>query len=329
MLNQLAKLLALILSSSFILTATAQTPETRHTPHGLRPAHCVHEVPSGSKIKDMVTHAQVTRPDGTVEVHYKCAEAGALNIHTAMDRQLDATSGHITDDDKTPAVLPGQKPVEHCFPLTYTAWLDQELDYFSANYTVPERPEHVEGETVFWWIGAEDSPTTSVIQPVLAFENGYWLFTSWNCCPAGHTFHSKGFAVEPGQNDLFGMLVRVGNDYNILSQAGEKQSILVAEDAPAAVAPMFALETYRADCNTLPASPMVLSNVRMIPSARHFGFGSSGFNLSEDCGWNTIFDGSGLYLLPPHKGGGRHIDAMNFSQKHGKELSKNNFPISL
>src|SRR5262249_52525279 len=56
-----------------------------------------------------------------------------------------------------------------------------------------------QGQTIFFFNGLEGVPKVeSILQPVIAYENGRWTATSWNCCAQGTTFTGNTIAIAPG-----------------------------------------------------------------------------------------------------------------------------------
>jgi hypothetical protein len=89
----------------------------------------------------------------------------------------------------------------------YNGWLENysttstgALSYLAATWVVPETPAAGnDGQTLFFFNGLEGLPTVeSILQPVLAYENGQWFAQSWNCCATGTTFNADTIPVSPG-----------------------------------------------------------------------------------------------------------------------------------
>jgi len=74
------------------------------------------------------------------------------------------------------------------------------LSYISATWEVPPAPAAGnKGQTVYYFNGLQGLPTTeSILQPVLAYSNGHWSATSWNCCKQGTTVTGNTIAVNTG-----------------------------------------------------------------------------------------------------------------------------------
>ncbi len=78
---------------------------------------------------------------------------------------------------------------------------------FAADYFVPLLPSVNAGQTLFYFIGLENTdeiarhgPNRVILQPVLTFGNGQaggWYVQSWACCPEGMTVSSPPIFVSP------------------------------------------------------------------------------------------------------------------------------------
>jgi hypothetical protein len=82
----------------------------------------------------------------------------------------------------------------------YSSTTTGPLSSLSATWVVPATPSAAgDGQTIFFFNGLQALPTTeSILQPVLAFENGQWSATSWNCCKSGTTYYGNSINVSPG-----------------------------------------------------------------------------------------------------------------------------------
>ena len=97
--------------------------------------------------------------------------------------------------------------VEPASSNAYNGWLENysttstgALSYLAATWVVPETPAAGnDGQTLFFFNGLEGLPTVeSILQPVLAYENGQWFAQSWNCCASGTTYNANTIPVSPG-----------------------------------------------------------------------------------------------------------------------------------
>jgi hypothetical protein len=79
-----------------------------------------------------------------------------------------------------------------------------------AEMTVPTAPDVHSGQIIYFFPGLEDiEHVQTIVQPVLgwnAFNDGGWTIASWNCCLAGHTWHSSPVVVPSGTT-LEGLVV--------------------------------------------------------------------------------------------------------------------------
>jgi hypothetical protein len=89
----------------------------------------------------------------------------------------------------------------------YNGWVESynttsigAVSFLSASWVVPATPSAGnQGQTIFFFNGLEGVPTVeSILQPVIAYENGTWSATSWNCCASGTTYTGNTISISPG-----------------------------------------------------------------------------------------------------------------------------------
>lgn len=71
----------------------------------------------------------------------------------------------------------------------------------TATWAVPPPPTTNHNQTIYLFPGLENTVgSTIILQPVLAWQGstGAWDLASWNCCPAGITWHSAPVRVKAG-----------------------------------------------------------------------------------------------------------------------------------
>jgi len=177
--------------------ATALAATMRPTPHGMRPAECVLEVPSGSRIGEENGHVRITAPAelGGAVTYYKAPDI----CHT----HLPEPRGVSVDEAAGPS--PDFPPINGW--LDYGGWYpgkpDNNIQSMSATYTVPNPPTTNSQQTLYYFIGIQDnsSPAVNILQPVLTFgpPNSGWYVESWACCPSNISVHSNAvLGLKPG-----------------------------------------------------------------------------------------------------------------------------------
>eukprot|EP00747_Dinoflagellata_sp_TGD_P183856 gnl/TRDRNA2_/TRDRNA2_39025_c0_seq1.p1 gnl/TRDRNA2_/TRDRNA2_39025_c0~~gnl/TRDRNA2_/TRDRNA2_39025_c0_seq1.p1 ORF type:complete len:342 (+),score=49.39 gnl/TRDRNA2_/TRDRNA2_39025_c0_seq1:42-1067(+) len=263
------------------------------TPAGLWYRNCVHELPSGTQIKHMTTGVKYFYPDGSEGFRANCSAPPG-------SRMPRPPTGYKSK--------PGtMDPSGHAYPVVFwgqMAGSATSLKKLTANYVVPEAPEKVESQVLYWWLGVEDITASDVLQPVLGW-NGFgtsnWTFASWNCCPAGHVHYATPVNVSTGDS-LFGSLDNTGGTgYTVVSRAANgKESILKSNDEVAQNMPLLSLETYNVDqdCALLPKSGMKLADLKAEPAISWDSDSPQGWALTA-CNWTVGFDGDSLVASPP------------------------------
>jgi len=194
------------------------------TPFGYRPAECVKTVPHDATIRETETGVEVTHVDGTVEIHVPSDSCHADNINgrTAARRQL--SSGF---------------PVINGW-LDYAGWYppsgENNLQRFTANYTVPGNPPTTGQQVLFYFIGMQnndDPNAVNILQPVLTWGNQGltgWNAASWACCPKNITFQSPTITGFKAGSEVGGIIERMSADtWKITFSFGDMTSILNAQ----------------------------------------------------------------------------------------------------
>jgi len=127
-----------------------------HTPNGLMPSHCVREVPSDSIISNEKDFIRITMPNGEEDTLAHCD---------------DFTTTRNARD---------------------TGWIAYASDANGSNYNsfygtwnVPENPTNNDDQTVFFFLGFENTQVSEIIQPTLqwglsnAGGGNFWAIASW------------------------------------------------------------------------------------------------------------------------------------------------------
>jgi len=176
------------------------------TPFGIRSAKCVLEVESGSHIYQTPAGLRVTTESNgqvlseqIVTVPEECHRDGFVENYL-KNRQARRTQA------------------------MYDGWIDNagwyppngenNLNSFTATYTVPGNPPSDSGQVLFYFIGMQDNAYSAVniLQPVLTWGNGIqgWNLASWDCCPSNISVSSKSITGF-GAGDLINGVIQRQN----------------------------------------------------------------------------------------------------------------------
>ena len=129
-----------------------------------RPAECVREVPHGSVVSEMpnglLKVAHETLGDALYDVPSHCRE-----MKEPARRMTSSSWGKHCDLDPTHPDCACDDPPCTCDTLPCNSWIDnaglwthpQSIGGFSSEYTVPQTPLVSAGQTLFWFIGAENT----------------------------------------------------------------------------------------------------------------------------------------------------------------------------
>lgn len=180
--------------------AFAQTPPAVtwvHTPGGLVRSDCVHVVPKGARID--VGAGNVYANNALVAHYDDCPEppADSTTPTSALDGGIVPTEGGIIPGTVGPKnydwIEDGNDKVD--LPSGYN------VTTMYGYWLVPGAPTDNGGQTIFLFIGIEDSSENAILQPVLqwgpsaAGGGAYWAIASWGIFP-GATY------VSPLENNV-------------------------------------------------------------------------------------------------------------------------------
>lgn len=194
------------------------------TPNGYFHPDCVHElgktrmlVPDGAStaIVDISANAgAATELTRTTAVGVAAAPETAGSVSGLADGitagQLARsphvpTCGHQRFDAGGRAIAPDEQPATATAAAvpTIKGWVENanthslgSMSYLHAEWNIPAAPATKTPQTVYFFPGFEHyGGTTTIMQPVLAWNqggSGYtgWSAASWNCCHSGSTYHS-------------------------------------------------------------------------------------------------------------------------------------------
>lgn len=169
------------------------------TPFGYFDSSCVVRLAKGER---MLASGRIQHANGLVDATARtCSKPAFTRDGYQMTRQArgnasgqnyaaPATSPEITGWVENAAVVED-------LPNSFGALI--------ARWNVPAQPARNDGQVIYLFPGLEDinNPSTSILQPVLAWYQGQWTITSWNCCISGVVAASNSVNVSPG-DEIFG-----------------------------------------------------------------------------------------------------------------------------
>jgi hypothetical protein len=164
------------------------------TPYGFFDPSCVERINPGETAQSDGT---IVDSSGGVRTAAKCTKARFDPTGSPMP--IGKAGGQKSATSVPSATSPAAS--------TYNGWLENysttstgALSYLAATWVVPQTPAAgSDGQVLFFFNGLEGLPTVeSILQPVLAYENGEWFAQSWNCCASGTTYNAGTIPVSPG-----------------------------------------------------------------------------------------------------------------------------------
>lgn len=173
------------------------------TPFGYFDPSCVQNLSKGERLLSdgRVQHADGTTAESVVVCNYPHYNRGGIRI--------SPTTGTATTREKN-SVAPNISP-------EVNGWIEVEgittgspteaYGAMFATWTVPPQPSANDGQVLFFFPGFEDinDPQTSILQPVLQWNQGQWSIASWNCCINGVVTNSPSVNVAPG-DEIYGSI---------------------------------------------------------------------------------------------------------------------------
>ena len=263
-------------------------PSLVPTPRGWWPASCVHHIPSTSRIMAPQQYGiSIEHADGTSTHLLPCSHPDG-SLHKLRRATL----------------------YDRAYPVVFEGNIHSSISVqqFSAVYPVPSVPANV-GQTLHWWIGAEDPEHQVVIQPVLTWMPDYgsrWVHAAWNCCPHGHQFHGDMQWAEVGEKisgsirhsrDAF-----LSTTYQVSTVGVNGMSTLSFDDSLNFSKPQLALETnlLQRTCNMMPDSDMTMEDIKITPLTEWHDAWWKGMQWRiEECGWKVKLSQNKLVISPP------------------------------
>lgn len=245
------------------------------------PQECVHTLPSGSKVHHNTTHVTHHYPDGVVKTFSQCQ----FTTSQSPVRQNYSTTGDQS----------------HAYPVIMWGPTVSDTDSFSATYNVPQAPVRNSNQVVYWWFGVETPKHDIVVQPVLGFRGGEWVWEAWNCCPKGHATTGPTLSVAPGDTLKGTILKQSDETFVVTAEVNGKESRLEVDDDAPMTNPLLSLETYgvKGSCDLLPSSAMEMSHISEQPKVAWSGTTNDyqGWDITT-CGWRIDLSDDYIRLVP-------------------------------
>ena len=287
----------------------ANVPSTyRVTPNGYFDPACVATVSP-----DEIVHS-----DGTI----RSLISGRTRKVEACTKPRFDLAGNEMPIGHAGAALAHPEAIEPAAATTYNGWVESynttsigAVSFLTSTWIVPATPSAGnQGQTIFFFNGLEGVPTVeSILQPVIAYENGTWTATSWNCCATGTTFTGNTISISPG-DVIVGTVT--GTNCNAssglcenwliqtLDQNTNQTSTLSTESWGVALNWVFpaVMEVYGVSaCNYFPASgKLTFSNQGYTTvggtSATSASWGLGLGSVTPSCGYGGQNNGSSLTL---------------------------------
>ena len=277
------------------------------TPYGFFDPSCVERINPGETAKSDGTISDAT---GSVRTAAKCTKPRF--DPTGEPMPIGKAGGQ-----KFAAAVPAATPAA----TTYNGWLESysttstgALSYLAATWVVPRTPAAGnDGQVLFFFNGLEGLPTVeSILQPVLAYENGQWFAQSWNCCASGTTYNAGTIPVGPG-DVIVGTINGTGcdtssglcNNWSIetLDQNTGQSSVLQTSAWGVAENWVFAgvLEVYGVGaCDDLSASGSISFDNIAYTTVGNTGAGANWSlglgSVTPSCGYGGQDDGTSVVL---------------------------------
>ncbi len=181
---------SLLLMVFFSIGKTVIAAEMVNTPFGMFPKKCVIQHPNHTVIEETSEGLKASYTDGTSQI-YKPKPNCIQHVMNMKTQYKD----HLQKKPAQSDIV--SLPISHSW-FNFVSWtMPSAIKNYSAEYIVPQTPTNISNQTLFYFIGVQNSLT--IIQPVLGFENQAWNISSWNCCIAGHVNYSPFiYGIEPG-----------------------------------------------------------------------------------------------------------------------------------
>eukprot|EP01094_Clydonella_sp_ATCC50884_P009930 TRINITY_DN1946_c0_g1_i1.p1 TRINITY_DN1946_c0_g1~~TRINITY_DN1946_c0_g1_i1.p1 ORF type:complete len:328 (+),score=73.22 TRINITY_DN1946_c0_g1_i1:59-1042(+) len=259
--------------------ATHSDIELVHTPFGMLPKECVHDLDSASHL----SHA----PDGTTFVQ----ELGGGRHRTPACPYDLSRYVNTREPNSAPSSRPARAPeVSHGWQA-YTAW-----DYtgtggissFVGNFSVPDLPPQPTRDQILYiftglqninWIPEPNNPLPTqafdIIQPVLQYpgvHGSYWSIRSWYVTILSGAFASSEVKVPAG-DVIFGNMTQTGPTTWFIesySYAAKQSTNATVSHKRLALQPWAycTLEVYNVDeCSQYPDNAIQFSGMSMLDAS--------------------------------------------------------------
>jgi hypothetical protein len=249
---------------SLIVADTAHAENMMQTPFGPFPEQCVHQHPNGSHVKEVNGTTRVSHENG----YEKIIESNDLCKEHA-DKILSQSPAGALSGKSTKYISNGYFNMVNWVPPT-----SRPVGDFTAVYTVPSPPEAgQDGQFLYYFIGAQDSPVTTVLQPVLTWSEVMtgstgWGLASWNCCPS-HQIHHTSYLTGIQEGDtITGKIKKIKgyqSTYTVTGETDGRTVVLSVDLGPNRSLNGImdvSLEAYRVTkCSQFSSGPAKFSNI--------------------------------------------------------------------
>jgi hypothetical protein len=173
------------------------------TPFGYFDPSCVQSLSKGERLLSdgRVQHADGTTAETVAACNYPHYSRGGIRVGpkngTATTREKNVVAPNVSPE------VNGWIEAEGITTGSAT----QAYGAMFATWKVPPQPSANNGQVLFLFPGFEDinDPQTSILQPVLQWNQGQWSIASWNCCISGVVSNSPGVNVAPG-DEIYGSI---------------------------------------------------------------------------------------------------------------------------
>ncbi len=279
------------------------------TPNGYFDPSCVARLAPG----------ETAKADGTIHTAF----GGVRSVAGCTKDRFDV-AGKVMPIGHAGAALQtaASTGIEPAAATTYNGWVESynttsigAVSFLSSTWVVPATPSAGnQGQTIFFFNGLEGLPTVeSILQPVIAYENGTWSATSWNCCASGTTFTGNTIAINPG-DVIVGTVTGINCTASsglcqnwlieTLDQTTNQSSVLQTESWGVALNWVFpaVMEVYGVSaCNDFPASGKLTFFDQAYTTVSGSSGTSAGWSLglgsvSPACSYGGQNNGSSLTL---------------------------------
>jgi len=116
----------------------------------------------------------------------------------------------------------GQDPASSWLAYTKSPGNGGTITYINATWIVPAEPKIKNGVQPGFWFGIEPEPACNLIQPILAYQEGWQIFNGYYQWDNGYWYESANGNVQAG-NTIFGSVtyVQASHSYDMYIECKE------------------------------------------------------------------------------------------------------------